>query len=229
MNTFHDQFEPDPERNGETRVWKTEKQLLRNAVVSYAPPYPDYPKLKLSRWRQASGDPSCPSARDVSGEIIVTLYCNNDNGFGDYHEHAWDFLVSNASEIETALRRKLFAQHQKALKQFLDEDRSEDRKTQNYWNKIEDKIDWHDSTAVDHLYKLVAVGLVDNGFDECGFSSFEFQTGWDRDHGTGILMHKSSVLAAGGMQEDISRGPDLIDSIKCVQSCDFDNGDLRLE
>ncbi len=229
MSTFHDQFEPDPESDGETRVWSTNKPLLQNAVVAFAPPYPEYPKLKLGRSRQASGDPSCPSARDVGDDIVVTLYCNNDNGFGDYHELAWDFVMANASEIEASLRRKLFAQHQKALKQFLEEVLPGDRKTQNYWKKIEGEIDWHVPSAVEHLYNLVGVGLVDNGLDESGFCSFEFQSGWDRDHGVGIIMHKTNVLAAGGMQEDISRGPDLVESLKYVQSYDLDDGDLALQ
>ncbi|WP_145460183.1 DUF6985 domain-containing protein [Gimesia panareensis] len=214
--------------DGETRIWKTEKPLFRNAVVAYAPPYPEYPKLKLGRSRQPSGDPSCPSARDVGDEIVVTLYANNGNGFGDYQERAWEYIMANAPEIEASLRRKLFARHQKAYKQFLEEYLPDDRKIQNYWKKIENELDWHDASAIDQLYKLVGIGLVDNGLDDCGFSSFEFQTGWDRDHGTGILMHKSKVLVAGGMQEDISHGPELIESIKYVQSYDLDDGDLAL-
>ncbi|MFI4848463.1 MAG: DUF6985 domain-containing protein [Gimesia chilikensis] len=228
MSAFLDQFEPDPEMDGETLVWKTDKPLFQDAVVAFAPPYPEYPKLKLGRGRQPSCDPSCPSARDVGDEIVVTLYSNNDKGFGDYQERAWEYIMTQSPEIETSLRRKLFAQHQKAHKQFLEEYLPDDRKTQNYWKKIENELDWQDASAIDQLYKLVGIGLVDNGLDECGFSSFEFQTGWDRDHGTAILMHKSHVLAAGGMQEDISRGPELIDSIKYVQSYDLDEGDLAL-
>lgn len=116
MSAFHDQFAADPETDGETRVRRTDKPLLRNAVVSYAPPYPEYPKLKLGRSRQASCDPSCPSARDIGEEIVVTLYSNHGHGFGDYHEQAWEFIMANALDIEVSLRRKLFAQHQKAHK-----------------------------------------------------------------------------------------------------------------
>ena len=228
MSAFHDQFESDPETDGETLVWRTEKPLLRKSVVEYAPPYPDYPKLQLGRTCQASGDPSCPSAREVDGRVLVTLHCNNDIGFCEFHEIAWDFIVSNASEIEANLRRKLTAQHYKALKQFLEEDLPHDRKTQSYWEKIRAEIDWNDSSAVDHLYKLVAIGLVDNGLDQCGFSSFEFQSGWDRDHGVSIIMHRNRVLAAGGMQEYIFRGPELIECIKYVQSYDLDDGDFVL-
>jgi hypothetical protein len=228
MSTFHDQFQPDPEMEADFdgwRVWKTTKPMFQGAVVTYAPPYPDYPKR---RSRRTSSDPSCASAREANDELKVTIYCNNRNGFGDYQELAWNFIIDNAAAIEASLRRKLFSQHLKFHKQFLDEILPDNRRVQNYWKKIEDQLDWRGPSAIDHLYKLVGVGLVDNGLDECGFSSFEFQTGWDHDHGMGILMHKSNVLTAGCMQEDISRGPELIEAVKYVQSYDLDDGDLSL-
>ena len=41
-------------------------------------------------------------------------------------------------------------------------------------------------------------------------------------------MHKTNVLAAGGMQEGISRGPELLESLKFVQSYDLDDSDFPL-
>jgi hypothetical protein len=122
----------------------------------------------------------------------------------------------------------LFAQHLKFKKQFLEEDLPDYEEAQAYWKQIEDKIDWNDSSAIDHLYKLVEIGLIDNGLDECGFSSFEFQTGWDRDHGTSILMHKANVLVAGGMSQYTCERSELIQTIKSVQGYDLDDGDLSL-
>jgi len=71
------------------------------------------------------------------------------------------------------------------------------------------------------------VGLADSGLDECGFSSFEFQTGWDRDHGLGVLMHKDRVLAAGGLTELI-HGSGLLAGARAVQAYDLDEGDFVL-
>ena len=86
----------------------------------------------------------------------------------------------------------------------------------------------NDPSVIDHFFKLrVGIGLDGQRFlDECGFSSFEFQTGWDRDHGIGILMHKGSVLVAGGMTEMIG------DEQRCrrrqiqSKSYDMDDGGL---
>ncbi|MEO1529541.1 MAG: hypothetical protein AAFX06_29305 [Planctomycetota bacterium] len=230
MGDFFSRFtpDPDPDMASVRRMMVADKPVLRNAVVAFAPPYPQYPKLKRGASRPASGDPSCPSARDVSDEILIRLCSNKANSSSDCQEIAWRFITGNASRIESMLRRKLFAQHQKSLGEFLEGMIPDDRETQSYWKKIESKIDWHDSSAVDHLYKLVGIELLDHGLDECGFSSFEFQSGWDRDHGVSILTHRNNTLAAAGMGE-FTVGRDLATSAGLIQTYDFDKGDLPLK
>ena len=228
MGAFQDNFRPDPESDGSRRLWRTAKPLLRDAVVAVAPPYPEYPKLKVAKARGPSTDPSCPSARVASPEVEVAMYADSGNGFGGLQERAWDFILANAAAIEAALRRKLFAWHRKQLAQFRDEDlphvqgvaRSTGRRSSGRWPVEE-------PSAMDHLFKLVGIGLADSGLDECGFSSFEFQTGWDRDHGLGVLMHRDRVLAAGGMAELIC-GPGIVEGARVVQSYDLDDGDFPL-
>lgn len=230
MSLFLDQFvaDTDPDMESIRRFWTTDKPLLRNTVAAYAPPYPDYPKRKLNSRNKPSSDPGCPSGRDASDQVEVAMYFISGNGFGDHQEHAWNFITENAPAIEVSLRRKLFAQHLKSFTQFVEEDLPGYKPAQAYWKKIETKLNWSDPSAIDHLYKLVGIGLIDTGLDECGFSSFEFQTGWDHDHGKSILMHKTDVLVAGGMSEYTYDGSNLIDTIKAVQGYDFDDGDLSL-
>src|SRR5215213_9523718 len=227
MTTFQDNFQPDPESDGSRRLWRTAKPLFRGAVVAVAPPYPEYPKLKVAKARGPSTDPSCPSARVASSEVEVAMYAGSGNGFGSLQERAWDFILANAAVIETALRRKLFAWHKKQLAQFRDEDLPHVKPLQKYWKEIERRVLVEEPSAIDHLFKLVAIGLAGSGLDDCGFSSFEFQTGWDRDHGLGVLMHQDRVLAAGGMGELIG-GPGVLAGAKSVQSYDRDKGDLVL-
>jgi len=227
MLAFLDNFQPDPESDGSRRLWRTAKPLLRDAVVAVAPPYPEYPKLKVARARGPSSDPSCPSARDASPEVEVAMYDGSGNGFGGLQERAWDFLLANAAAIEAALRRKLFAWHKKQLARFRDEDLPNVKPLQKYWKEIERRVPVEEPLAVDHLFKLVAIGLADSGLDECGFSSFEFQAGWDRDHGLGVLMHRDRVLAAGGMGELIY-GAGIVEGARVVQSYDLDDGDFPL-
>lgn len=88
MSAFLDQFkaDPDPDMAPIRRLWVTDKPVLRDAVVTYAPPYPEYPELELDDDEEASGDPSCPSARDAGDKVEVAIYSISGNGFGDYHE-----------------------------------------------------------------------------------------------------------------------------------------------
>lgn len=228
MSAFLDNFQPDPELPGERWIWRTAKPLMRDAVVAYAPFYPDYPKLKVSKSRGPSNDPSCPSARLASADLDVYLYSSTPT-FGSLQERAWNFILDHHQLVEAGLRRKLFAKHSKFLNQFLEEALPEDKQFQKYRRTIEGQVKWNDPSAVDHLFKLVAIGLADGGLDDCGFTSFEFQTGWDRDHGLGVLMHKDRVLAAGGMTELIGgTGDSILNGVRYVQQYDLDDGDLSL-
>ncbi|MFO0799819.1 MAG: hypothetical protein U0804_20295 [Gemmataceae bacterium] len=224
---FLDNFTPDPELIGFRQFWRTAKPLLRGAVVAVAPPYPEYPKLKVSKRHGPSPDPGCPSARDTGSEVEVVLYNAGGNGFGAPHERAWEYVLAHAPAIEVALRRKLFAWHRKRMAQHRDEDLPHVKSLQKYWTEIEKRVPLEEPAAVDQLFKLVGVGLADSGLDECGFSSFEFQTGWDRDHGLGVVMHKDRVLAAGGTTELIG-SRDIVAATRDVQAYDLDAGDFPL-
>ena len=226
MSAFLDQFQPDPEFG--RRLWRAAKSLLRGAVVTVAPPYPEYPTLTVSKSRGPSADPSCPSARDPGSDVEVSLYEDSGTGLGSLQERAWEFLLAHPAAVEAALRRKLLAWHGKRMASFLAEDLpGAPPEYQKYWKVVERRVVLGEPSAVDHLFKLVGVGLADSGLDECGFSSFEFQTGWDRDHGLGVVMHRDRVLALGGTTELIgSRG--IVDAIRHVQTYDLDDGDFPL-
>jgi len=228
MSAFLNNFRPDPNEPDTRRIWRTAKPLLRDAVVAYAPFYPDYPKLKVSNSRGPSNDPSCASARLAGTELDVVLY-SNTHSFGEMQERAWRFILEHHQQIEASLRRKLYARHTKFLQQLHGEVLPEDKQYQKYWKSIESQVKWDDPSAIDHLFKLVAIGLADSGLDDCGFSSFEFQTGWDRDHGLGILMHQDRVLAADGMTALIAGSLEsIVSGAKYVQEYDLDDGDFSL-
>jgi len=224
MSTFFDQFQPDPEFG--RQLWRTAKPLLRDAVVSVAPPYPEYPGLKGRESVGSDDDPSSPTAHDPGSDIAISLYADNGNGYGSYQERAWEFILAHPAAIEAALRHKLFAWHGKQMARYREEDLpGAPEEYQAYWAVVEKQVALGEPSAVDHLFKLVGVGLADSGLDECGFSSFEFQTGWDRDHGLGVLMHKDRVLAVGGLTELI-RGPGVLAGARAVQTYDLDEGDF---
>jgi hypothetical protein len=163
----------------------------------------------------------------VGSEIDVVIYNAAGNGFGDPQERAWNHILANVQAIEAALRRKLFSWHLKQMAQHRDEDLPHVPALQKYWKVIQKQVPLEEPSAVDKLFKLVGIGLADSGLDECGFSSFEFQTGWDRDHGLGVVLHRDRVLAVGGTTELIG-SRNLVADVRDVQSYDLDEGDFAL-
>ncbi len=228
MNDFLSRFGEDPDFGDERRVWRTQKPLFLHGVVAYAPFSPEYPKLKVSKRRGPSEDPSCPSAKEPGDTLQVVLYPEGDPT-GEAQARAWEFLQANGEAIEAALRRKLFAIHRKALTQLVEEELPDATHLRKYWAAIETAVDVREPSAIDSFFKLVGIGLAGVGLDECGFCSFEFQNGWDRDHGLGILMHRDKVLAAGAMGELIGRGISIEDNVRATQAYELDDGDFRLE
>lgn len=227
MSEFFDHLRPDPGCEGRSLPWTTAKPLFQDAVVAYAPLYPEYAKMKTGRVVGSASDPGSPHARLRDETVDVFIY-SSDNGTRRAQEETWKYIQRHAAEIEMALRRKLFAYHLRNLEQFLNEYLPESKAMQKYWNEIETNVAIREASAVDQFFKLAQISIADTGLDECGFCSFEFQTGWDRDHGIGVLMHKSHVLASGGLGELIYSPKQIVDSVKIVQSYSFDEGDLRI-
>ncbi|QDU21752.1 hypothetical protein [Urbifossiella limnaea] len=166
MSAFLAQFQPDPEFG--RRLWRAPKPLLRAAVVTVAPPYPEYPTLTVNESVGSADDPSSPSAREVGSDVAVSLYEDSGNGSGSLQERAWEYILAHPAAVEAALRRKLFAWHGKRMAQFRDEELPHDPEYQAYWKVVEEQVALGEPAAVDHLFKLVGVGLADSGLDECG-------------------------------------------------------------
>lgn len=208
MSSFHESFTVNTQFPN-WHEWQTEKPFLKNAAVRFAPPYVNE---------------SSPSTK-----LDVTALVENEREFGRFHEIAWNFIQANAVDIERSLRRKLLSNHAQSLRLFnleLLPDYDDDEISE--WNAICREIDINAPEAIDSLYELTSVDLLDDGLDECGFTCFDFSSGWDEEHGFSILMHRNSVLASGGSSEFSSRGSQLIPHVKYIQSYRIDDGDLSL-
>jgi hypothetical protein len=209
MSEFHDKFIQNCEFPN-WYEWKALPPILPNARVQYLlDPY------------------GCGIDEDgASTEAIsVIAYCENGNGFGTHHENAWNFIVDNAAKIERELRRKLWPACLQNYEEFLADVEPDDED----WQDIKDAVNWEQEDALDFQIKLTEIGLVDDGFDEVGFSIFEFAVGWDEEHGRSILMHKDRVLAASGGADFTNRGSNLIPHAKYIQAHEFLDGDFRIE
>jgi hypothetical protein len=151
MSAFHDQFEVDAEYPN-WHHWTTAKPLFQHAAVTFVPPYRKEP--------------------DGRDEIEVTAFCENGNEFGEFHQRAWSFITNNAAAVEANLRRKLFVHHLRGYRGFVEECVPDfDDYEVDEWNKIKNAIDWDTLDAVNDLYELSSIGLLDDGLDDCGYIS----------------------------------------------------------
>lgn len=142
-------------------------------------------------------------------------------------ERAWNYLLSNASLIEEKLTQKLSRIHIRCLSQFLEEELPGNPSFRKHWAKILAANPDAESSP-DRFFKLVGICLLSSGLEECAFTTYEFQSAWDLDHGLEIVMHQDKVLAAAGLTE--LAGPDThhYNAIKATQSYEMDPGDTQL-
>ena len=228
MTNIISNFKPDPEIENRSLPWVTPKPIFKTAFVEFAPPYPDYRKRKVMRSSGVDTDPSSASAKIQSELMEVVAYSSSGNT--NVQQSAWDFLIANVDAIESSLRRKLLAYHHKSLEEFLAEHLPESKAVQKYWTEIETQVSVRDASVIDRFHKLVQIGIADVGLDDnVGFTSYEFQTGWDHDHGLEIVMHKADILAAGGMGELMYGFENMVATVRSVQQYDYDEGDLRMQ
>lgn len=226
MSHFYDRFQPDPEFPESRRVWETEKPLLKDAVAEFAPYDPDYRTYPIGKGKPYPLEPSDASARVASDTVGVFLFEWSDEA-APLQQAGWEYLVANAAAVEAALIQKLQAMQAKCLEMHEEELEGADF-LQKHWKEIEAGLRSPVGEAVDQFYKLVGISLGATGLDECCFVGFEFQSGWDQDHGLGIAMHKDRVLAAGGMTELLTPIGSTVERIKATQKYELDPGDYRL-
>lgn len=218
MSEFHRQFTEDP-GSSDLYEWKTDAPVLRESRMRY----------QLDPWGcGVDDDDEGDDADDDEGErdrLSVEAYCENDNGFGSYHEKAWKFITSNPTQIERELRRKLWPSCLQNYLEFVANVQPDDEN----WQQIKDRERWDQPSAIDSQVELTSIGLIDDGFDDIGFTLFEFEVGWDEEHGFSILMHRDRVLAASCGADFTNRGANLVPHAKYIQGYDFTDGDFRIE
>ncbi len=173
------------------------------------------------------GDGQCFAAdnREYDKSIALTANCETTVDLGPVHENCWNFIEANTGQIEKELRRKLWAICRDNFQSFLEVVEPDSAE----WLKSRNLAAWEDPSSLDVQVRLTGIGLFDHGFDEVGFCTFDFDVGWDEEHGCSILMHKSHVLAASSVADFIGRGSGVIDHATYIQTFTFTKGDLRIK
>lgn len=210
MSSFHDSFEQDHDHP----KWY-HSQAVRPVLIGAS--------VKCCIW--GNGQIFAEGNRELDELVRVTAYCDTDRGFGSVQENCWNYIKANIEQIETELRRKIWAICRENFEEFLENVEADNPE----WLELKYLAKWEDPSSLDVQIELTEIGLFDHGFDEVGFCTFDFDVGWDEEHGLSILMHKGHVLAASSGADFTGRGSSLIGHAKCIQKFDFTDGDLRID
>lgn len=202
-------------------MWTTAKPFLREASVHLYPYDPRFGDLKVPAAPYPL-DPSCPSGRAADSQVAVYVFTEEASAL---EEAAWLDLTARPDLWEAALLRKLRAVHERDVAQFLEEELPGLPGSQKPWEALEARLGRSPSEVPEAFFKLVGICLDRTGMEGSAFVGFEFQSGWDPDHGLEIVMHQGRVLAAAGMTELIGGDGSVLDGVKSIQEYEFDPGD----
>ncbi len=210
MSSFRDSFEQDADHPDWYHA-HADRPVMQTASV------------RFSLW----GDGECAAEddRECDEVILITAYCESENGVSSPHEEAWKYIKANTPTIEKELRRKLWAICCENFEEFSESLEPDDAD----WAAIENAANWKDASSLDVQVELTGISLFGHGFDEAGFCTFDFDIGWDEEHGLCILMHKDKVLAASCAADFTGRGSSILGHAKCIQEFAFTEGDYRIE
>jgi len=181
--------------------------------------------VRFSLW--CDGECTAEDDRERDEVISVTAYCESENGVNSLHEEAWKYIKANTPTIEKELRRKLWAICCENFEEFSESLEADD----SDWAAIaiENAANWKAPSSLDVQVELTGISLFEHGLDEAGFCTFDFDIGWDEEHGLSILMHKDKLLAASCAADLTGRGSSILGHAKCIQEFAFTEGDYRIE
>ena len=70
---------------------------------------------------------------------------------------------------------------------------------QDEWDAIKNVIDWNSSAALDYQLYLFNITLLENSTNDVGFAVYNFNVGWDEEHGLCIAMKRDKVASVSGL------------------------------
>lgn len=204
------------------RLWEEEKPFLKDFFVPYSVYDSTFHERPL-RGEAAPLDPCCASCREPGDRVTLCVYIEDESW-----RDAWDSILANADKVEEALSAKLRAVNERNLKQHFEENLPGMRQWQKHWDFILSQVGADPETLLSRMFKLTGVSIVRSDPEGEWVVGFEFQTGWDMDHGLEILMWGHKVLTSAGMLELTSTGRSPIMGAKVNQEYELDPGDYVL-
>ncbi len=143
--------------------------------------------------------------------MTVTAYCENGNGMGAYQDNAWSHFMTNAESYESRLRAWLWRRAKQNLDAAVESNTADPKANPpGLWEKVMSVADFTKPDSLELQVSLRGIGLIDQGPQRTGYICFEFDVGWDPEHGLSILMHRGKIVGVSGGSEFYNRGSALV-------------------
>jgi hypothetical protein len=210
----------------------TKKQATGNAFLAafaQEPGYPDWysqvvpkPIFKQSSvcaeiWEDGQVLQTGNAARKPT--ITVRAYCENGNGLGTYQDKAWSHFLERAEHYESRLRSLLWTRAKQNFHAAVEANAADSTiNPPGRWEEVTTLADFTKAESLDLQVSLGEIGLIDQGPQRTGFICFDFQIGWDGEHGLSILMHRGKIVGVGGKADFYNRGSALVPHLAYCRS-----------
>jgi hypothetical protein len=204
------------------RLWEAPKPFLLDYYVPFSVYDPSFHTWKATK-HPAPLDPCCTSCREPGDAVTVCVYATDES-----YVPTWEFILANRETIENALKAKLQAVHERNLVQRYDENLEGMPDWEKHWKFILGKLGEDEKQITHRMFKLTGISIAYSDPEGEWVVGYEFQTGWDMDHGLEIVMWGDRVLAAAGLMELTSTGGSVFAGVRSTQEYELDPGDFPL-
>lgn len=204
------------------RMWEIPKPFLKDFFVPFSVYDPSFHKRKITK-TPATLDPCCTSCREKSDVVTLCVYVDDESYLPQL-----DFVSANAVEIEKALIVKIRAVHERILAQHFEDNLPGMPDWQKHWDFILADLGGTPEDLYHRMFKLTGMSIVYSEEQKEWAVGYEFQTGWDMDHGLEIVMWKEKVLTSDGMLVLTSTEGCPFVGAKVNQEYELDPGDYPL-
>jgi len=126
---------------------------------------------------------------DSPSLVDLSVYAGDAGEVQPAHAQAFNHFVHNASAYEKRLKEHLMSKMREIVDSGI---RAND--TPELRAFIKDHA-LRQQRTLNNLVSWIGLGLSDHLYDPVGFISFDFECGWDEEHGFSVLMHMGRVVA----------------------------------
>jgi hypothetical protein len=132
------------------------------------------------------------------------------------HMKTWNSIRNRRDSTEYTLALYLHKIAQENFSKFL-ASRAEHNENswEDEWESLKDQEDWNSfACCFIKQTSLLGITILSCVHDGVNFMAFDFNVGWDEEHGISILMHQDKILGTAGISEFTNCGDGLLDYLK---------------